>query len=1039
MHDFSTHSGQKDVSVHESQPMRGIEQAVRRPIAVAMAAVAVLLTGLYAARRLPLEITPETDFPELTVSTAWHDTSPEVIESFVTAAIEAEAASLPDVEELSSVSREGLSQVTLKYNRGTDMEFAALALSEKLHKIRKTLPAGCMPPRIQKYVPKQFQKGRFYAFRLSGPLGLANLRRIALKQIKPALLGVDGVADVRVLGGQDRELLIRLDPAALRAFGLDEARVRQALSTLAFKKAIGAVRNNGQRQTLFVNMPVDSVTAIENTVLTLQQGVPVLLKDVAHVADGFGRIQSMMRINGHPAVTVEIKKESGKNTVAVVDALVLALERLTMRLPQGLDLLVLADQSREIRHELSALSQRATYSIAVIFLVLLAFLSTLRAPIIILSTIFFSVLLAFNGFLMAGMSLNLLTLAGLALGFGMLVDNTIVVVENIIRHRQKGVEIRSAAVQGAQEVLLPVAASTLTTIAAFIPFLYLTGDLRLYYLPFTLAVGFSLLASLAVAFLITPAMTATLYRNGLPVKETRWTHALRTCYGQFLEKTLRHRGVTLFLTLAVVGASLWVFETKVSKGEIWGGWGRSGETLTVSLNMPKGARLERCDEIIRRFEAKAVGQAGVHRVETTVYDENARMVVRFTPGAQKGTMPYLIKEALMGKAAYIAGFGIGIYGFGDPFHSGGMSGQYLTNRLEILGYNYQEVKKIARQLALRLKRHPRVKDVNTDASSAWQGRAQEELVLRLQRDKLAAYHLTPQWLLRRIQSHLTENLGRNHLIIQHERVPYTLKFQAADRFSAEDLAGLTIRLPSGQRLRLSQVAQFEKQRVMGAIHRKNQQYMRTVAWDFRGPHKLAQKLTDRIVETTHLSPGYQIQQRQWRMTEADKKQIGLILALSVLLVFMVTAGLFESLLHPFVILLTVPLALSGVFLIFWLTDTPFNQSAYIGVVLLGGIVVNDSILLLDHINQRRRDGELLFEAVVHGTVDRVRPILMTTLTTIGGLLPLVLMEKGDGDIWYALALATIGGLMASTLLVLTVLPALYVALEKWHWRLHSRR
>jgi len=1019
--------------------MKLIQHAVSRPIAVAMAGVAVLITGLYAARRLPLEITPETDFPELSVTTSWHDTSPEVVESFVTAPIESEAATLPDVEEISSVSREGLSQVTLKYNRGTDMEFAALALSEKLHQVRKTLPAGCMPPRIRKYVPKQFQKGQFYALRLSGPLGLAMLRRIATEQIKPALLGVDGVADVRVLGGQDRELLIRLDAAALRAFGLDEVRVRQALSTLAFKKAIGAVRSGGQRHVLFVDMPLDSVSAIGNTVLAVQHGVPVCLNDVATVSDGFGRVQNLMRIDGNPAVTLEIEKESGRNTVTVVDAVERELALCTARLPAGLQLRVLADQSREIRSELSSLSRRAVYAIAVIFLVLLAFLSTLRAPVIILSTIFFSVLLAFNGFVLAGMSLNLLTLAGLALGFGMLVDNAIVVVENITRHCQRGLSIDIAAVRGAGEVLLPVAASTLTTIAAFIPFLYLTGELRLYYLPFTLAVGFSLLASLAVAFLITPAMTATLYRNQLPTQETRWPDTLRKGYRRFLEKTLRHRGGVLFLTLIMVGASLWVFESKVSKGEIWGGWGRSGERLTVSLNMPKGARLKRCNEIIRRFEEKAVGQPGVHRVETTVYDERARMVVHFTPAAQKSTSPYLIKEALMGEAAYIAGFGIGIYGFGDPFHSGGMSGQFLSNRVEILGYNYQAVKELARQLARRLKRHPRVKDVNTDAASSWHSGVQEEVVLRLKRDRLAAYQITPAWLLQRIQSHLAENLSQNDLIIQNLRLPYALKFKAAERFSVDDLSGLLIRLPGGEQLRLAQVVSFQRQPVMSAIHRKNQQYMRTVAWDFRGPHKLAQRLTDRILKTTHLEPGYTVQQRAWRMTEAEQKQIGLILALSVLLVFMVTAGLFESLLHPFVILLTVPLALSGVFLIFWLTDTPFTQSAYIGVVLLGGIVVNDSILLLDHINQRRRQGEALFQAVIHGTVDRVRPILMTTLTTIGGLLPLVLMEKGSGDIWYALALATIGGLVASTVLVLTVLPALYVTLEKWRWRLLSRR
>ncbi|MCK5148142.1 efflux RND transporter permease subunit [bacterium] len=1014
--------------------MKLIDHAVRRPVAVAMGGLIVLFTGIYAVRRLPLELTPDTNFPKLTVTANWHDTSSEVMEAYITAPIETAAASLPGVKELTSESSEGISRVTLEFQRGTDMEFAALALSEALHSLRKNLPPGAGKPQIEKYVPREFQKGQFYSLRMSGPLGLASLRSIALKNIMPALLGVDGVADVRVLGGQDRELAIRLDEAALRAHGIDENHVQSALGALAFRKAVGAIHQHNERHILFIDMPLDSITAIENTILSTNNGVPIRLADVSEVTDAHGRPYHLSRIDGNPAISIQIEKETGKNTIAVVDAITEKMEQLRYRLPAGIEFQVLNDQSREIRRELSALSHRAIYSVAVIFLVLMAFLSTLRAPFIILSTIFFSVLLAFNGFLLVGMSLNLLTLAGLALGFGMLVDNAIVVVENITKHRQAGLPIHEAAIHGAREVVMPIIAATMTTIAAFIPFLYLTGELRLFYLPFTLAVGFSLIASLVVAFIITPSLTARLYTHSNKAPKSSWTDKLRKVYGGFLRRILHHRGLTLFATIIIVAGSVWIFEKKVTKGEIWRYGNSSKEVLSVYLRMPKGARLTRTDEIISRFEKKAVGQGGVKRVLVNVSDERAQMRIEFTDAGLNSPAPYLLKESCIAEAAYIAGFGISVSGFGDPFHSGGGGGQYLSNRLEILGYNYQEVKNIAHKLARRLRRHPRVKDINTDAATYWGG-SNQEVVLRIKRQELSRYKVTPAWILYRIQSHLKENLGHNSLILNNERVPYALRFKTADAFSVEDLENMLIRLPAGeQALRLSQVVSFEKRRVMGTILRKNQQYQRTIAWDFRGPPKLAHKLTDRILETTHLPPGYKIQQRKWRITEEDKKQIGLILSLSILLVFMVTAGLFESFLHPFVILLTVPLALSGVFIIFWLTDTNFNQSAYIGVVLLGGIVVNDSILLVDHINQRRRDGESILEAVIHGAVDRVRPILMTTLTTIGGLLPLVIMEQGTDDIWYTLALATIGGLIASTILVLTVIPALYVSLEKWHWR-----
>ena len=1020
--------------------MKLVEHAVRRPVAVAMGGLVVLFTGIYAVSRLPLEVTPDADFPRLTVTTSWFDTSPETVEAHVTAPIEAAAAALPGVRDIASESSEGQSQVTLEFQRGTDMEFATLALGESLHKVRKTLPYGASAPLVQKYVPREFQRGQFYTLRMSGPLGLATLRDLAQRQIKPALLGVDGVADVLVIGGQDRELAIRLNEDALRAHAVDEAAIYQALGVLAFRKAVGAVQENGRRRTLMVDMPVDSVAAIREVILKMEGGVPVRLGDVAEIHDAFGRPRSLTRIDGNPAVTLQIEKETGKNAVTVADAIAARVAEVVRRLPRGIELDVLTDQSREIRSELSGLSNRAVYSVAVIFLVLLAFLSTLRAPLVILSSIFFSVLLAFNGFVLAGMSLNILTLAGLALGFGMLVDNAIVVVENIVKHRQAGLSVAQAATRGTSEVVMPIVAATLTTLAAFIPFLYLTGELRLYYLPFTLAVGFSLLASMAVAFVITPSLTARLYKDEDKAQESQWVRSVKVGYGRFLTATLRHRGLTLAITLMAVGASFWVFQKKVDKGEIWRYGGSSKETLSVSLRMPKGARLESTDALMRRFEAKALGQGGVRRVETYVWDENARLTVHFTEAGLASSSPYLIKEAFGAEMASIAGFSISVSGFGDPIYTGSGGGVSFSHRLEILGYNYQEVKHIAEQMAVRLKRHPRVKDVDTDAGNYWSMGTTHEVVLRLNRERLADFDVTPAWVLGRIQSHLREQLQNSAVILQKDLVPYSVKFQAADRFSIDDLESLPITLPSGEVLRLSEVCHLEQRRVMGTITRKNQQYQRVVAWDFRGPPKLASKFMDGIVETTYLPPGYAIQQPRWRMTQEDKRQIGLILGLSVLLVFMVTAGLFESFLHPLVILLTVPLALSGVFLIFWLTGTRFNQSAYIGVVLLGGIVVNDSILLVDHINQRRKQGEPILDAVVHGTVDRVRPILMTTLTTIGGLLPLVLIQDHtQGDIWYALALATIGGLFASTFLVLSVIPALYVALEKAHWRIRTRQ
>jgi len=1002
-----------------------IEHAVRRPVAVAMGCMVVLITGIFSLTRLPLELRPDVSFPRISIQTQWVDTAPEVVEAFVTSPIEAVANTVTHVHEVESVSDEGFSTVTVKFNRGTDMDFAALELNEKLSIIRQSLPVGVTPPRITPYVPREFQTRQFFSLRLTGPCPLQEVRRIGLDRVKPSLLGLKGVSHVEVVGGQDREIQILLDEKAMHAYGLTLNQIQSALGELALRRSVGAVEEGRHRITVFIDNPVSGVRHLEDAILLQKNGSLIRLKDVAQIKDTYGRPRNLQRINGHPAVVIRVEKEAGHNTIKVVDEIKAALDRLVRTLPPNLTLIVDEDQSLEIRENLSSLGRRAVFSILVIFWVLMAFLHTPRAPLIILSTIFFSVLFTLNLFFLAGISLNLLTLAGLTLGFGMLVDNAIVVVENIARHHTENRGPELAASRGTREVVLPITAATLTTIAAFIPFLYLTGELRIYYLPFTLAVGFSLLSSLGVAFTLTPALAARkpwLKSPEIePFRPAGW-------FRRILGWMLHHRGFMLFLALFVMGGSLFVFDKYVTRGTIWQ-WGGQQDRLTVYLRMPRGSTLERSDEIISRFETPAVQASYVQKVMTNVSDEGAYLVITFPREVRRSVYPLILKESMVHQASLVAGPGISISGFGEGVHFGGGAGRQFTYRIRILGYNYHQLEQIAEDLGQRLKRYPRVRHVNTNLS--WTYGELSEIVLRIDRKRLRQCDLSPAGLLQQVQAHLQENLGGRWIRLGGEEVPYTLKFRTFRDFSMDDLQNLVIQSPKGELFRLHTVARIDKRATTPRIQRSNQQYERSVGFEYRGPMKLGQRLVDSVIETTHLPPGYSLESGyQWRMSEEEKEQIYVILAVSLFLVFLVTAGLFESLLHPFLILLTVPLSLAGVFLIFFLTNTAFDRSAYIGVVLLCGIVVNDSILLVDHINQLRRQGKGVMESVIQGTTERLRPILMTTFTTIGGLLPLILLSEGYGDIWYSLALATIGGLISSTLMVLTVIPVMYVSVER---------
>jgi len=447
--------------------------------------------------------------------------------------------------------------------------------------------------------------------------------------------------------------------------------------------------------------------------------------------------------------------------------------------------------------------------------------------------------------------------------------------------------------------------------------------------------------------------------------------------------------------------------------------------------MPKGAQLERADALIKVFEGTALKAPYVDKISTTVYSRFANMRVSFPKEVRYSSYPYILKEQLIGKASLVAGAGVSISGFGEGYYNGSGLSVSAPYRIKILGYNYNRLGIIANSIAERLRHYIRVANINTNLSRNYYNGTGTELVLKVNREQLNKYNMTMEYFLYNLQAFLRESLAWQRIRYSGTEVDYLLKFKGFNSFSIRDLMQSTIISPKGEKIRIDQVAEMQKRKLMPEIIRENQQYMRIVGFEYKGPYKRGDKLLETMIKTTEVPAGFKLERDSyWFFNKEEQKQISLVLIVSLFLVFLVTAGLFESILHPFLILLTVPLSLAGVFFIFYLTNSAFDRSAYIGVVLLGGIVVNDSILLVDHINSVRRRGTDLFNAAILGARDRVRPILMTTFTTIGGLLPLVFLVKDKSDIWYSLALATIGGLFSSTLMVLTVIPALYIIFER---------
>lgn len=1011
-----------------------IQTLIRRPVAVAMLMLSAAAMGLYQAFHLPLELTPEVDLPRLAVTASWPGSAPESVEAFVTSPIEAVAHTLPHVRKVNSESSEGQARVEIEFNSAATMDFITLELGEKLSYLTRDLPFGVSTPQIEKYVPKEFQTEAFLSYHLAGNLAPHELRAFAIKKLRGPLLALNGVAEVEALGGEERELHVLVDRAKLETYKLTLADIQQAFSSAQMRRPAGRLIGGARHVDLIVENFDDEIESLAQLPIA-KNGVALTLRQVAALQFQTVPPLSITRIDGEPAVLLRILRQPGTNSLRVADAVYQKLEELKKTFPSDLRLLSAQDETTRMREDLQDLLVRSCFSLFIVLATLLLFLRSWRAAGVVMATIFFAVLLALNLFGMFDLGLNLLTLAGFALGFGMLVDNAIVVVENIARLRaaesgrkgDKEWEVQIAA-QGIAEMGTAIFASTLTTVAAFIPFLYLTGELRDYYQSFALAVCAALAASLLVALTLTPTLIA---RFSLRKKSPHrpFTHSpthpvsqssLQSFYKKIIGFVLRWRWAVIVLTLVLFCGATYLFLTKVTRSSPWK-WGEK-TYIVVWARLPTGAQLERADAIANFFEERVVRQTQVERVFTRVSAEYANLRLTFPQAAQSSAYPLVMKEQLSVLASRFAGISIGVYGFGPGFAIGG-GGSAPQYRLRVLGYSFNEVKKFAEELGRELGHHPRVREVNTSSAGWYASGESFETILAIARDKLPAYGLTVQAVMSQLGAHLREDFTRQELWLKGDPMIYRLKFADFEKFEMQDLFRATLRGAHGQPVHLSDIARLEERPAQSLIARENQQYQRWVTFEFRGPWKLGNRYVKSIVKNTHLPPGYKLEQPEWSWGNVEEEELWKVIGLSLLLIFMVTAALFESLKQPFIIMTAVPMALIGVFLIFWLMEQPFDRSAYIGVVLLGGIVVNNAIILVDHINQLQRSGMEKSEAILQGASDRLRPILMTSLTTIVGLLPMVVVADKTG-LWYALALATIGGMTSSTLLVLFVLPTL---------------
>ena len=1031
-----------------------IRAAVRRPVAVTMAYTSIALLGVIAWRDMPIELLPDTELPQLTIRAQWPGASPETVEAFLTAPLEAVLQQVRTVEKITSASEEASARITLEFKADADMQFVRLDVSERLRAIEADLPAGVRGPFVDAFVPEEFaeQAQVFMRYTVTGPLTLEALFELVDTVVAPALRGVPGVAEVSAEGGRRRVLEVELRDARARSLGLEPEAVRAAITALEQRSAGGTLAQAGLERPLALREDIASAQEILDVPVVADGRRIVRLRDVAVVRETHEEARTHYRVDGRPAVSFVVHRMARTNLVEVADAVRDRIAGLPPTMPAGVRIILDEDQSEAVRAQMNDLRLRALIGAGVVFLVLRLFLRYTRFAVIVFATIAFSILLTLNLLYFGGLTLNMLTLMGLAMGIGLIDDNAIVVLESVHRRWQRGEEPKDAAMHGAREMLPPVLAGTATTAIVVVPFVWLQGELRAYYLPLAIVVGFSMLASLLVSFTFVPALAARLLASGAsgvrrpgtessagpaPTKGNR----IQSPPPDARPRTPRPwRSLPVFATrhpwpvimgaLVLFGTSFWVFDRHVPRGVIWSNWWNERSRISIGIELPRGADIDWADEYARFFEERLARAGGIQRFVTTVTPRTAHIEVTFPDSLEGTSLPLLVKEELTRLSHQLGGARVQVHGIGPSFHGGGTSPPSYA--IAVLGYDYATVRDVAEDLGLRLRRFTRVRDVDTNASSRrFDHDRAIEVVLRLDRARLAANGLTPRDVVDHVLLEAGSGGAGQVILVGGEERSLLLRSSGARE---EDVLGLEqslVRAAGGAEVRLGAVASFEEREVMSRIVRENQQYRRIVAYEFRGPHKLGDLYRDAVIEATALPAGYALEaDSRWTWDVGEQRQIRLVVAGALALVFMVTAALFESLRQPLIVLLTVPMALTGVFLTFWMMDASFTREAYIGSIMMAGIVVNNSILLVDRYNQLVRSGIAVPAAAAQASIDRAPPILMTTATTVLGMLPLVLFsEAADASIWNAIGYALIGGLVSSAVLVLTVTPALLVVLR----------
>ena len=1018
--------------------------AVRRGVTFAMAYLIVVGFGLFSLARLQLDLYPDISFPTVIVITTYTGASPEDVETLITRPIEGAVSSAKGAEEIDSTSRQSASVVQVKFGWGKDMEAAETDVRRNLEMVKGFLPDDAEDPLVFAFDPSMQP---IVMLMLTGPYPLDELRRIAEREIEPRLARLPGVASAQTEGGLEREIHVVLDPVRVAAYGLDVNAVLGAVYRENTQSPGGSIEQGSLDFTIQARGKYGSVEEIGQVVVGMSRGTglpqPIRLDEVARVEDTFFESQRILEVDGEPAVWMMVRKQSGANTVRAAEAVLEALPQIKRAAAAEVDFKIIFDQSEFINLSLGNLSQTALMGVGIAFLVLLLFLRNVRSSLIVATAIPVSVITTFAVMDQTGMTLNVLSMAGLALAIGMLVDNAIVVLENIFRLREEGVEGWAAAIRGAREVGTAVTASTLTTVAVFVPILFVPGIAGVMFRDMAITICFSLGVSLVVAVTFIPLGASRLLaseRMQQAIQRARGQDVfsrLRDAYGRALDRSLRHRWVVallLVLVLAGTGALAVLLPTEfVAQGDdsfLYAGIQTPiGNNLAETYKVFKEAE-KVIEQTVRPEERRLIAlDAGVGKGFVSIFAKGVHagnFRVRLERPGQRERSKKELEDVLRVALDQVPGVDATV---AMPFNMMGGEGDL---EVEIRGWDLDTSRRVGLELREQLSA---LADMSSVTFSMEDQKPEVRVVF--DRRKMGQLGLSTAAVGNAISAYF---MGRTagRYAEGGDEYDIVVRYAKEHRLDVSELRRMPVVTPAGQVVSLANIADVEIGLGPVDISRIDQGrvtklacYLRATWTDDEGQpqRKDLRRSIERVRQVLEAYPWpkdftYNIGGSAEDFL-ASFKWLGVALLVAVLLVYMVMASQFESLRQPFIILFTVPLAAVGVVLMFTLSRSTMDVSSMIGVIMLVGIVVNNGIVMIDAANRQRQLGADRVAAISTAARIRMRPVLMTSFTTILAMVPLALQLGEGSEGWAGMAKAVIGGLLAATLLTLFVVPTMY--------------